>query len=104
MAKERSTWQLRVDDGNPGRQRNTATGWAIPPFIIFQGKHHLSTWYKEEDLPHNWVIAVSEDGWPANKLGLQWLKHFDKHIKTRTVGMHQLLILDDHENHDSLEF
>ena len=27
-----------------------ATGWAIPPFIIFQGKHHLSAWYKEEIL------------------------------------------------------
>jgi hypothetical protein len=21
-----------------------AIGWAIPPFVIFQGKHHLSTW------------------------------------------------------------
>ena len=30
-----------------------ATGWAIPPFIIFQGKHHLSAWYKEEDLPQD---------------------------------------------------
>jgi RecB family endonuclease NucS len=30
-----------------------ATGWAIPPFIIFQGKHHLSTWYKEESLPQD---------------------------------------------------
>ncbi|KAH6067986.1 hypothetical protein HBI65_251270 [Parastagonospora nodorum] len=30
-----------------------ATGWAIPPFIIFKGRHHLSAWYKEENLPHN---------------------------------------------------
>jgi hypothetical protein len=35
-----------------------AMGWAIPPFIIFAGKHHLSAWYKEDSTPHNWVIAV----------------------------------------------
>jgi hypothetical protein len=39
-----------------------ATGWAIPPFIIFQGKNHLSAWYKEDNLPYDWVIAVSENG------------------------------------------
>jgi hypothetical protein len=81
-----------------------ATGWAIPPFIIFQGKHHLSAWYKEEDLPQDWVIAVSENGWTTNKLGLEWLKHFDKHTKGRTVGIHRLLIIDGHESHNSLDF
>ena len=48
-----------------------AMGWAIPPFIIFQGKNHLSAWYKEDNLPHDWVIAVSENGWTTNALGLQ---------------------------------
>ena len=41
-----------------------ATGWAIPPFIIFQGKHHISAWYKE-GIPHDWVIAVSKNGWTS---------------------------------------
>jgi hypothetical protein len=81
-----------------------ATGWAIPPFIIFQGKHHLSAWYKEDDLPHDWVIAVSENGWTTNELGLQWLRHFDEHTKRRTVGGYRLLIIDGHESHNSLEF
>jgi hypothetical protein len=53
-----------------------AMGWAIPPFIIFQGKNHLSAWYKEDILPHDWVIAVSENGWTTNALGLEWLKHY----------------------------
>jgi hypothetical protein len=65
-----------------------AMGWAIPPCVIFQGKHHLSVWYKEEDLPHKWVIAVSETDWTTNKLDLQRLKHFDKHTKMRTFGTH----------------
>jgi hypothetical protein len=45
-----------------------ATGWAISPFIIFQGKHHLSAWYKEDYLPQDWVIAVSENGWTTSTL------------------------------------
>jgi hypothetical protein len=81
-----------------------ATGWAIPPFIIFKGRHHLSAWYKEEDLPQDWVIAVSENGWTTNELGLQWLKHFDGHTKRRSVGRNRLLIIDGHESHDSLQF
>jgi hypothetical protein len=81
-----------------------AMGWAIPPFIIFQGKHHLSAWYKESSLPHDWVIAVSENGWTTNELGLQWLKHFDEHTKKRVIGAHRLLIIDSHESHDSLDF
>ncbi|KAH5822262.1 hypothetical protein HBI94_090420 [Parastagonospora nodorum] len=81
-----------------------ATGWAIPPFIIFKGCYYLSAWYKEEDLPHNWVIAVSKNGWTTNELGLQWLKHFDEHTKRRVTGAYRLLIIDGHESHDSLEF
>ena len=82
----------------------SATGSAIPPFIIFQGKHHLSAWYKEDSLPRDWLIGVSKNGWTTNELGLKWLEHFDKHTKERTVGAYRLLILDGHESHDSLEF
>jgi hypothetical protein len=79
-------------------------GGAIPPFIIFGGKHHLSAWCKEESLPSNWVISVSENGWTNNDLGLEWLKHFDSHTKKKTIGNHRLLIIDGHESHDSLQF
>jgi hypothetical protein len=81
-----------------------AMGGAIPPFIIFGGKHHLSAWYKEESLPSDWVISVSDNGWTNNELGLEWLKHFDSHTKRRTVGSRRLLIIDGHESHDSLQF
>ncbi|KAF7579474.1 hypothetical protein PtrM4_037140 [Pyrenophora tritici-repentis] len=81
-----------------------AIGWAIPPFIIFQGKNHLSAWYKEDNLPYDWVIAVSENGWTTNTLSLEWLKHFDAHTKRRTVGSYRLLVIDGHESHNSLEF
>jgi hypothetical protein len=81
-----------------------ATGWAIPPFIIFAGKVLISSWYKETDIPHDWVITVSSNGWTTNELGVAWLEHFNKHTKARTVGLHRLLIVDGHESHNSVGF
>jgi len=49
-----------------------ARGWAIPPFIIFDGKLHLSTWYNTGIL-QTWRIAVSDNGWTNDKLGLEWI-------------------------------
>ena len=80
-----------------------AAGWAIPPFIIFAGKYHLSAWY-QEDILRDWAIAVSDNGWTTNELGVDWLKHFITHTKDRRVGAWQLLIIDGHESHNSLEF
>ncbi|USP79293.1 putative transposase [Curvularia clavata] len=81
-----------------------ATGWTIPPFIILKARHHLSSWYKDGDIPQNWVIGVSENGWTTNELGLAWLKHFDEHTKKKVVGTHRLLFIDGHESHNSLDF
>ena len=77
-------------------------GGAIPPFIIFGGKHHLSAWYKEESLPSDWVISVSDNGWTNNELGLEWLKHFDGYTKKRTIGSYRLLIIDGYKSYNSL--
>jgi hypothetical protein len=81
-----------------------AKGWAITPLIIFKARHHLSPWYKEENLPLDWEIGVSDNGWTTNKLGLDWLQHFDAHTKERTVGTYRLLVIDGHKSRDSLEF
>jgi len=81
-----------------------AAGWAFPPFIIFAGQYHLSAWYEEEDIPRNWAIAVSDNSWTTNELGVEWLKHFIKHTDGKVIGARRLLILDGHESHWSLEF
>ena len=54
-----------------------AQGWSIPPFTIMSGQNHFSTWY-DEDLPQDWILAVSENGWTTNELGFQWIRHFHK--------------------------
>src|SRR4051794_26197047 len=58
-----------------------AARYASPPFIIYKGRVHISAWYEEADIPRNWKISVSENGWTNNNLGLAWLKYFDAYTK-----------------------
>jgi hypothetical protein len=81
-----------------------AEGQSIAPFIIGSGQYHLANWYRECNLPGDWVIALSENGWTNNQLGLDWLKHFDQSTKKESTGPYRLLILDGHESHHSAEF
>jgi hypothetical protein len=80
-------------------------GFAIPPLVIFDAKVHQSTWYENGLLPYDWSIAVSENGWTNNEIGLIWLKDvFDKYTKNRTIGQYRLLILDGHGSHVTPDF
>jgi DDE superfamily endonuclease/helix-turn-helix, Psq domain len=79
-------------------------GWSVPPFLVVQGKNHLSNWYTDGGLPLNWVIKPTSNGWTNNKTGLEWLKHFDKHTAARAKGPYRMLVLDGHESHESAEF
>jgi hypothetical protein len=85
-------------------QAINAEGQSITPFIIGAGQYHLANWHQESDLPGDWVIAMSPNGWTDNKLGLEWVKHFDRSTTKRSVGSYRLLILDGHESHHSVSF
>jgi hypothetical protein len=105
---ERSLRPVTVQPGN--REWVTAIecvssyGWIVPPMIIFDGKVHISSWYTDT-LPRDWTIAVSENGWTNNSLGLTWLTDvFEKHTKDRTKGVYRLLILDGHGSHTTADF
>jgi len=81
-----------------------ASGWALPPTIIFEGKVHQSSWYRA-GIPHDWVIGLSENGWTNDELGYKWLTEvFDKHTRGRMVGKYRLLLLDGHGSHFTPEF
>jgi hypothetical protein len=85
-------------------QAINSQGWAIPPFIILAAQNHLANWYTETNLPTNWVIATTENGWTTNERGLEWVKHFDRYTVSRTRSSHRLLVLDGHESHHSTGF
>jgi hypothetical protein len=84
--------------------RNQLPGLGDPTFVILVGQYHLSAWYEDDDIRSDWALLVSDNGWTTNKVGFEWLMHFDKHTKSRTSGRYRLLILDGHESHDSFEF
>ena len=80
----------------------SAAGHLLPPFVIFAGSVLINTWFK--DLPRDWILEVSPNGWTNNQLALAWLEHFNKHTKSSAVGTHRLLIINGHESHSSLDF
>ncbi|KAI8648953.1 HTH CENPB-type domain-containing protein [Fusarium sp. Ph1] len=85
-------------------QAINAEGQAIQPFIIGAGQYHLANWYRESNLPGDWTIATSQNGWTDNETGLEWLKHFDRCTIKRSNSRYRLLVLDGHESHHSVDF
>ncbi|KAF5698512.1 hypothetical protein FMUND_15076 [Fusarium mundagurra] len=111
MAVTGSETQGRPKSVQPGNrewitviQAINAEGQSIAPFIVGAGQYHLANWYRECNLPGDWVIATSQNGWTNNELGLEWLKHFDQSTTNRSTGPYRLLILDGHESHHSADF
>jgi len=85
-------------------QSVNSQGWTVPPFIIVAGKNHLSSWYQNSGFPPEWVIPITDNGWKTNEKCVDWIRHFEKHTRARTMGSYRLLILDGHESHHSDEF
>jgi hypothetical protein len=81
-----------------------AEGHSIPPYLLVKGTVHLTHWYTEGSLPGNWRIKPTENGWTDNATGLDWIQHFNKHTQSLKKGGYQMLILDGHESHMSIEF
>ncbi|ODM19019.1 hypothetical protein SI65_05636 [Aspergillus cristatus] len=77
----------------------------ILPLIILKGKEQQATWYQEPNLPQEWQIATSPNGWTTDAIGLHWLKEvFEPFSKCYSVGAKRLLILDGHSSHLTAEF
>ena len=76
-----------------------AAGYTTLLFIIYKGRVYISIQYEEVDIPYNWKLLVSKNGQTNNALSLKWLKHFNKHTKTRQVGSYRLLILNGHKSY-----
>lgn len=81
----------------------SATGQALPPFIIFQGKQLNYQWTRGE-IPGT-RYGVSESGWTDRDLFRGWLmEHFLTHA---VAGRPLLLLVDGHSSHydpDTIRF
>jgi hypothetical protein len=82
-----------------------SSGWSIPPLIILKGKEQQANWYQESQLPAEWRIATSPNGWTTDSIGLYWLKEvFHPFSLSHSIGAKRLLILDGHSSHLSANF
>ena len=80
-----------------------ASGWALPPCVIFKGKSFIEAWF--DNLPSDWRFEVSPNGWTSDEIGIRWLeKLFIPLTTSRTKGRYQLLILDGHGSHLTPKF
>ncbi|OOQ84502.1 hypothetical protein PEBR_29779 [Penicillium brasilianum] len=50
-----------------------ADGYSLPPCIVFKGKVAIAGWFNE-NLPKDWRIEVSANGWTTHEIGLRWLQ------------------------------
>jgi hypothetical protein len=77
-----------------------ASGYALPPCVIFKGKVFMKAWFSDKDLLTTWLFAVSEKGWTTDSISLEWLqKVFIPSTIGRTKGVYRLLVLDGHSSH-----
>jgi hypothetical protein len=81
-----------------------STGWAILLYVIFKVKKNVRlAWF--DDLPSDWRINISENGWTTDQIGLEWLKtHFIPSINGQSMGTYSMLILNGHGSHLTAEF
>jgi len=81
-----------------------ADGYSLPPCIIFKGQVYIAGWF-ESNLPSDWRIEVSNNGWTTDEIGLRWLqKIFIPCTNSRVRGRFRLLILDGHGSHLTPQF
>ncbi|KAL1966447.1 hypothetical protein VTN77DRAFT_4589 [Rasamsonia byssochlamydoides] len=81
----------------------SATGWALPTYIIFKAKELQDSWF--DDLPKGWRLDKSENGWTTDEIGIKWLKNqFIPETYKRRKGAHRLLVLDGHGSHLTPQF
>jgi hypothetical protein len=80
-----------------------ADGSTVPPFLVLKGKEFNHAWFYQ-GLLSTWTFTVSQNGWTTDQIGLQWIHHFKKHTRQKTVRSKRLLILDNHGSHTTPEF
>ena len=80
-----------------------ASGFVLPPFIIYKGTGHYMGWYQFIE-PEEASFAYSSKGWTDEKLALRWLKDIFEFKTQRKDGKPRLLILDGHGSHITWEF
>lgn len=84
----------------------SASGVVLPPFIVWQGKTHRESYYKEGGVEYEATFTVSPNGYMDDELGLEYMKkHFEPYTRASTTNAStteaqaRCLIVDGHSSH-----
>ncbi|KAI1001284.1 hypothetical protein K3495_g6918 [Podosphaera aphanis] len=80
----------------------SATGKIIKPLVIFKGENPQLSWF-EESTP-DWTYTTTENGWTSNMAALVWLKELFLPQTTPERNRSQMLLLDGHGSHATVDF
>lgn len=78
-------------------------GTKVPAMIIFKGAYHLRGHFKNQ-LDENILFARSPTGFTNYRLGVCYIKHFDRFCPPSGPGRYRILIFDGHGSHIIREF
>ncbi|CRL31135.1 transcriptional regulator family: Centromere protein B, DNA-binding region [Penicillium roqueforti] len=82
-----------------------ADGWKMPPWFLVKGQYHMENWYRTTNLPPDWTIAPTPNGYTTDEIAMQWLIAFHKATKPRvSTGGFRLVLMDNHGSHRTKEF
>lgn len=79
-------------------------GFSIPAFLIIAGAWIMEKWALENSLDDNTVLAATPLGYSDDELAMDWLKHFNQHMKKRQHDAYRILVIDGYGSHMTLEF
>lgn len=82
----------------------SASGEVCPTFLILSGQQIMSHYVSQANQDPRAAIAMTPTGYTNYELAMEWINHFNKHTRPKTVGAKRLLILDGHGSHHTREF
>ncbi|EDN97088.1 hypothetical protein SS1G_02016 [Sclerotinia sclerotiorum 1980 UF-70] len=73
----------------------------VPTFLIVKGEYHLSNWYTEGDLPYDWLIKPTINGWTDNETVLNRYKNHKSPAFQEYYKEHNIILLSllSHSSH-----
>jgi hypothetical protein len=75
----------------------------VPLMIIFQGVYHFQKHF-DNNMNSDILFAQSSTRYSNDKLGLVYLKHFNRFTKSFTKGKYRMLIFDSYGSHITQPF
>ncbi|KZP12808.1 CENP-B protein, partial [Athelia psychrophila] len=97
--------KIQHDQGDANREMVTvmnticADGTYLKPTVVYKGKNFLSRWGKQNN-PLEAILAVSDNGWFDNELGVEYIRDFDHQTRDGTDDV-RFLVVDGHSSHIS---